>query len=117
MKWTTLIAVVLLSVGCASAPSSFSDGVGATYLAIDTAADTIWDLCQNDVPNGPCAPGSAISTEDKQQAKETLQEALDSLQIARQMYQVGEGDAALDRLRQARALLSIVDGIIREHQQ
>lgn len=107
-----LLAFVL--AGCQSGGiRSFSDGVGAAYLAIDTAADVIYEACRNEVPDGPCAPDSPIETADKDRAKAALTEALDMLGEARALYQVGSTDLGMERLRQARQLLAVAEAIAR----
>lgn len=107
-----LVAILLLS-GCGSLGiRSFGDALGAAYLTIDTVADAVWQECQNAVSDGPCVPESAISTEDKQQAKQLLTDALMLVDEARILYVAGSVDLAGDRLLAANAILDAVEQLL-----
>lgn len=107
-----LLLSLLLLAGCAGRIDSFSDSLGAAYLTVDTLAVTAQEMCGNTVPDGDCLPGAALSTEIKRGVKVTLGEALDYLDTARELYQVGSVDLAQDRLVTARALLRSLEATL-----
>ncbi len=102
-----LLTLALLA-GCAS--HDFRDGLGAAYAAVDATAQTVRELCASPTEGGPCV--GSISTETRDAAREQLYLALDILAEARMHYADGSADLATERLRQARALLRVVEQLL-----
>lgn len=108
--WIALLAVLVLA-GCAS--MNFNDALGAAYLTRTTLAETITAECGNTVPDGPCVPGSVISTEDKQAAKEALVKAGSYLADARAIQQGGKGLECSDKWECLEAADGVLDALQR----
>jgi hypothetical protein len=101
------IALLLLT-GCATVPRNFDDTLALAYLQGDAVATTIIDLCGADMPGGNCAPGAAVTTEQRDWAKRQLLNYADGLDAAMALRSVGDERGAIERLQQAQALLRYV---------
>jgi hypothetical protein len=109
-----LVVLALALSGCATvaptgAPQTFADMLGSAYMTVDTVADTVYRRCQNTFPTGPCAEYALISTEQKEDVRETLEHVLDALDAARALYLEDKADEAYLALAQAQRLLAAVE--------
>jgi hypothetical protein len=117
-----VFAIVLgLVVGCAGTANS----IGGSYLAIETVADTTYEVCGNTEPGGPCRPGSLLSRADVDEIRGMLQQAQDLTNEADRLQTcVEEGggpqcpasvqsSAVSERLQQARLAVSTAKVILR----
>ena len=104
-----LLAALALA-GCVG----LNNAIGAGALTISGAAKIIRLECGNTVPDGPCLPGRAITTDEKQGLKEDLQKAQVALQEAAALNQLGKSNQAAGKLSQSRAILDAVEKLLIE---
>jgi hypothetical protein len=109
-----VFVLFLAVIGCQGLQPSFGDGLGAAYLAVDTAAATIKAECGNTVPDGPCAATSSITTAEKQKAKHELTDALVALDRARELYAIGDVSGAANALDTAHVILSALEEMMND---
>ena len=109
VKTFTLAFLVLLA-GCIPQQVNFADSLGAGYAAVDALAKTTAELCASPTLGGPCE--GSISTDTRDDVRNRLGLALEMLDEAR-LHQVdGSADLALQRISEARAVLSIVSRLL-----
>jgi hypothetical protein len=105
VKHALILSLVLL-VGCTSAPPNFADSLGAGYATVDALAKTTLDLCAALDEGGPCT--GSLSTDTRDDVRNRLRLALELLDEAR-LHQVdGSADLAVQRVAEARAVLSVI---------
>lgn len=105
-----LLACLMLS-GCGiqrPQTDSISDAIAVTAADVETAAQTVKDLCRNTIAGGPCATDALISTATKERLKRQLQDVLDGLRTADQLLAANASNTAQDRLSRTQALLAIL---------
>lgn len=88
--------------------NSVSDAIVAASADIESAAQTVLDLCGNTTPGGFCAPGSLISTSRKEQLSEQLQDLLETVKSANRLLIAGQSVEADNRLDQVEATLLVI---------
>jgi len=109
---TVLILSFFVLAGCVTprpTVDSIADAIVVTSADIESSAEIVKNLCGNTVPNGPCAPGSLISTSAKDSFKRSLQDALDGVVAANRLLAAGKSVDAEDRL-------AFVDAIVKQLQ-
>lgn len=100
---------VLLLAGCMTAPvQNLDDALATAYLQGDAVATTVIELCRAQAPGAPCADGAVITTDQRDWARRQMLNYADALDAARALKSVGDEAGALERLRQAQALLRYV---------
>ena len=119
---TNLAAVLLLSFmvvtlfgmsGCTPAQArSINEGIDQGYAAISAIAEETAIMCGHTVQGGPCAPGAAISTAQKNDVRDRLQQAYDGLTTANTLASSGELTQANSKLEQATAILTVVRALL-----
>lgn len=106
-----VVFLAMMLVSC-SAPrpqiDSVADAIAVTSADIETAAETVLDLCRNASPGGQCAPNALISTSTKDDMKRQLQAALDGVKTANDALDAHDSIAADNHLDRARTLLTIL---------
>ncbi len=85
--------------------NSVADAIIVSSADIESAAQTVQNLCGNTEPGGPCAAGSLISTTSKNSYKRQLQDALDGVKTANRLLAAGNATAAGNRLDQVDAIV------------
>lgn len=109
----SIVAALLIALsGCAGINAN--DVVGAAYAAQNTVTQSILDECQNSTPGGPCVAGSAISTEDKAEAKAILDLADRYTDDAWALVQAGDSGKGLTLLERATSLLDRIEDLLIE---
>ena len=106
-----ILLACLMLAGCGiqrPQTDSISDAIAVTAADVETAAQTVKDLCRNTVAGGPCADGALISTATKERLKEQLQDVLDSLRAADRLLASNDSISAQTRLGRTQALLAIL---------
>ena len=99
-----ILSGVLFLAACAT---NLGNAIGASYLTIQTVADTIKQECGNTVPDGPCTFDSVISTEEKNRYKGMLSAALDDIDAANGLYKAGD-------VFEAGNYLDVASGVLQE---
>jgi hypothetical protein len=109
VKAVLLLSLVLLA-GCIPQQMSFTDSLGAGYATVDALAKTTAELCAAPVLGGYCT--GSISTDTRDDVRNRLKLALELLDEAR-LHQVdGSADLAVQRVAEARAVLSVVTRLL-----
>lgn len=105
-----IITVLFLSACVAPRPeiNSVADAIVVTSADIETAAQTVKNLCGNVEAGGPCMAGALISTETKEGFKLNLQKAQDSIVVANRLLASGSVNEAADKLAIAESILRIL---------
>ena len=114
MKYALLLSLLLLTA-CTTQPQSVSDAIGAGYLSIDAAAQTVSNLCRQTEVNGPCEEGALLTTEQKDDARAALLKATTALDEARVMYTIGDVTNAEDRIAAARAYIRQAETLVQNN--
>lgn len=96
------VLLVVLMASCAN----LSTSIGAAYVSIETAAETIQLECGNEVPGGPCRDTSMLDRGDVDSMKVDLQIAKDAVDDANRVYNAGESGLARGHLETAQAVLA-----------
>ena len=112
-----LLALTLLLAGCASAPTSPGDALGAAYIAADAIVVTTHELCRNEVPGGRCAPNAPLKTHTKDRIAEQMRAVATLLADARGLLAAGQEAQAMDALTRARFLLRTAETLLLEAQR
>ena len=95
---------------------SAADAIAVTSADIETAAQTVKDLCQNIEPGGPCAPTSIISTQRKESFKVSLQKMLDTLRTADLALTMGQEAKSDEYLARTESMLLILKSELARYQ-
>ena len=107
------IAVTTLMLsGCAGQRpkvDSLADAIVVTAADVETAAQTVNNLCRNEKPGGECAPYALISTATKNDLRDRLQKVNDGLRAANRALAADEVIEADDYLARAKSLLEVLE--------
>ena len=110
---------LLAAIGCAVLLSACTIGSGGPNQALATASMTgaeitrlTRQLCGNTVPNGPCAPGAVITTEEKNSIKLKISQAREAVGIANELKRAGDDTGAQTKLQQADAVLAFIEQLL-----
>lgn len=120
--WVSFLAVVVacfMLAGCGiQRPTidSASDAIAVTAADVETAAQTIHDLCQNIEPGGPCADNAILSTERKERFKVYLQTILDTLRAADLALAAGDDAQSNTYLARTESMLLILKNELARYQ-
>jgi hypothetical protein len=114
MRYTLVLSLLLLTA-CTTQPQSVSDAIGAGYLSIDAAAQTVSNLCRQTEPRGPCEEGALLTTAQKDDARTALLQATTALDEARTLYTLGDTENAQDRIAMARAYIRQAETLVKTH--
>jgi type IV pilus biogenesis protein CpaD/CtpE len=107
------LAIVLLLAGCASHQPSFESALGSAYLTVTAIADGVYDACEAETLGGPCAEDALITTEQRDEARALLADALALLDESKRLWVAGSADLADGSLAAARRSIQLAQGVVR----
>lgn len=115
---TLLLALTMLVACVTPRPpvDSVADAILVTSADIKSVAQTVQNLCMNEVEDGACTPGALIETDTKDSFKRSLQEALDYVSTAKRLLAAGKAVDADDYLALADSIILAVQAELARRQ-